>query len=129
MTDPIADLFTRIRNAYMAHHHQLSLPHSKLREQICRLLAKEGYLDKITVNKDKNLTTLLIKLRYVNNLPAITNLKRVSKPGRRWYVRSDQIKPVLAGQGIALISTSQGLLTDKQARAQNIGGELICQVW
>lgn len=129
MTDPIADLLTRIRNAYLVSKPEVSLPHSNMKEKLAKILQKYGYLQKVSVTPSKPQPTLNLTLSYIKKLPVVTGIKRLSKPGRRLYVRSNHIKPVLSGQGISIISTSQGLLTDKQAKQKGLGGELVCQVW
>lgn len=129
MTDPIADALTRIRNAYLAHKRGIALPHSNLKEALMRLLQKEQYVSDVKVINEKPQKKLHVTLHYINKLPAITQVKRISKPGRRVYFRSSNIKPVLSGQGLAVISTSQGLLTDKEAKKQKVGGEVLCTIF
>ena len=129
LVDPISDLLARIRNAYLARHSQVKVPHSKLKEAIVKILVDEGYLESYEVTGEKPKQTLKLKLRYINNKPAITGLKRVSKPGRRLYAAVNDIPKTLGGYGITIVSTNKGMLTDKQARKLSVGGELICQVW
>jgi len=129
MTDPIADLLIRIKNAHMARQEQLLVPFSKIKKNIAEILQKEGYLESVAVTKANPFIQLEIKLRYVGKLPAVTDVKRLSKPGRRLYVPAKDIPRALGGYGITIVSTSKGMMTDKEARKQNIGGELICQVW
>ena len=130
MTDPIADLLTRIRNAILAQHDRLDVPTSRLKENLCELLKREGYIEDVEVLEGKPQGTLRIYLRYSEEgVPAIRRLARVSKPGRRVYRGADGIKPVLNGLGVAIVSTSRGLLTDRQARAQRVGGEILCELW
>ena len=129
MTDPIADLLTRIRNAYLVSKAEVTMPHSNMKEKLAKILEKSGYIEKVSVTNTKPQPTLTLTLSYIKKLPVVTGIKRLSKPGRRLYVRSNNIKPVLSGQGISIISTSQGLLTDKQAKQKGLGGELICEVW
>ncbi|RMH15593.1 MAG: 30S ribosomal protein S8 [Acidobacteria bacterium] len=130
MTDPIGDLLTRIRNALMAKHDRLDVPSSKLKAEICRLLKREGYIDEVEIVAGKPVDSLRIYLRYSpEGQPAIRRLARVSKPGRRVYRGADAIKPVLGGLGVALVSTSKGLLSDAEARNQRVGGEVLCEIW
>lgn len=130
MTDPIADLLTRIRNAILAQHDRLDVPTSRLKQSICELLEREGYIEDVEVLEGEPQGILRIYLRYSDEgVPAIRRLARVSKPGRRVYRGADGIKPVLNGLGVAIVSTSKGLLTDHQARSQRIGGEILCELW
>lgn len=130
MTDPIADLLTRIRNALLAKHDRLDVPKSKLKASICGLLKREGYIDDYEVVESQPADQLRIFLRYSDEgTPAIQRLYRVSKPGRRVYRGADDIKPVLNGLGVALVSTSRGLLTDREARERRVGGEVLCEIW
>ena len=129
-TDPIADLLTRIRNAHQAKHDRVDVPASKMRLGVCRLLEREGFLGDVEVLKGHLNDTLRISLNYTpDGQPAIRRLKRISRGGRRVYKKADEIRPVLAGIGMEIISTSQGLLTDSEARQRGIGGEVVCQVW
>lgn len=129
MTDPISDMLTRIRNAYLARQQEVSLPHSQLKETLATKLASLRYLGSVTTQTKSKTKTLHIQLQYKNKLPVITNLKRISKPGRRVYKKHSQISSTLSGHGATLISTNQGILTDKEARQKGLGGEIICQVW
>lgn len=130
MSDPIADLLTRIRNAHLAKHDRLDIPTSKQKEAVCRLMKQEGYIENFEVIDGEPAGNLRIYLHYSDEgVPAIRRLARVSKPGRRVYRRADQIKPVLNGLGVALVSTSGGLLTDREAREQGVGGEIVCEIW
>ncbi len=130
MTDPIADLLTRIRNAILAQHDRLDVPTSRLKESLSELLKREGYIDEFEVLEGEPQGVLRIFLRYSNEgVPAIRRLARVSKPGRRVYRGADGIEPVLNGLGVAIVSTSKGLLTDRQARAERVGGEILCELW
>ena len=130
MTDPIADLLTRMRNALIAKHDRLDVPHSKLKRSICALLKQEGFIEDFEVVEEPPQDTLRIFLRYNREgVPAARLLKRVSKPGRRVYRGASEIKPVLNGLGVAIVSTSRGLLTDRQAREQRVGGEILCELW
>lgn len=130
MTDPIADLLTRMRNAFLAKHDRLDVPHSKLKRNLCSLLKDEGFLEDFEVVESPPQDLIRIYLRYNSEgIPAARLLKRVSKPGRRVYRGADEIKPVLNGLGVSIVSTSRGLLTDRQAREQRIGGEILCELW
>lgn len=130
MTDPIADLLTRIRNALLAKHDRLDVPTSSIKASICRLLAEQGYIDGYDAIEQKPQGILRIYLRYsAAGQPAIRRMSRVSKPGRRVYQGADDIKPVLNGLGVALVSTSKGLMSDADARAQRVGGEILCEIW
>jgi len=130
MTDPIADLLTRIRNALLAKHDRLDVPTSKQKVAVCGLLKQEGYIDNFEVIEEKPVGHLRIFLRYTDEgEPAIRRLARVSKPGRRVYRGADDIKPVLNGIGVSLVSTSKGLLTDREARERRVGGEVLCEIW
>jgi len=131
MTDPIADMLTRIRNAFAVSKQEIVLPFSKIKYEIAKILKKEGYLAEVEkVEDDGPFAKLRLVLQYKeNNLPAIIHIKRVSTPSRRQYVAREEIPYVLNGLGIAIISTSKGLMTNKQARRARIGGEVICEVW
>ena len=125
LTDPIADMLTRIRNAHLALHKEVSVPRSKMKEAMASILKQEGYVEDVTVD-DRNIT---IALKYVKGRPAITGLKRISKPGRRVYVGVHQIPRVQNGLGICILSTSRGVLDGMTAHADKTGGELLCEVW
>lgn len=130
MTDPIADLLTRIRNALLSKHDRLDVPSSKLKRNICALLKQEGYIQDFEVKEQKPQNVLRIFLRYTDQgIPAVRRLSRVSKPGRRVYRGADEIEPVLNGLGVAIVSTSHGLLTDREAREKRIGGEILAEIW
>jgi small subunit ribosomal protein S8 len=130
MTDPIADMLTRIRNASMARHDRCELPHSKLKEHVAGVLKSEGYLDDVRVSEGEDPKTLVLVLRYGRDRQsAIDGIRRVSTPGRRVYVRHDRIQRVCSGMGISILSTSRGVMTDREARRQRVGGELLCEVW
>jgi small subunit ribosomal protein S8 len=129
-TDPIADLLTRIRNSYMAFHETLSVPHSRSREAVVKILEEEGYLDSYSVEEGRPFKSISITLKYVGDRePAIKKLRRLSKPGRRVYVRKSEIPMVLGGLGINILSTSKGVLTGKKAQEEGVGGELLCEVY
>ena len=125
LTDPIADMLTRIRNAHLALHKEVSVPRSKMKEAMASILKQEGYVEDVTVD-DRNIT---IALKDVKGRPAITGLKRISKPGRRVYVGAHQIPRVQNGLGICILSTSRGVLDGMTAHADKTGGELLCEVW
>jgi small subunit ribosomal protein S8 len=130
MTDPIADLLSRIRNAQVAKHDRLDVPASKLKLEVVKLLKDEGFIKNFREIEGTPVGTLRVFLRYSQDgVPAISNIERVSKPGRRVYRKSDEIQPVRNGLGIGIVSTSQGLLTDIQARERKVGGEILCELW
>ena len=130
MTDPIADMLTRIRNANMVRHEKLELPASNMKKDIAEVLKREGFVRDVEYVEDDKQGMIRIFLKYgANNERVITGLKRISKPGLRVYAKTDEVPRVLNGLGIALVSTSQGLVTDKEARAKKIGGEIIAYVW
>jgi len=129
MTDPIADMLTRIRNGLQARHDFVEVPASKVKVEIARILKEEGFIDSYVVSGDLK-KTITIVLRYGDNKSKIiSGLKRISKPGLRVYAKVDSVPRVLNGLGIAIISTSTGLMTDKQARAKHVGGEVLAYVW
>ena len=129
MTDPIADMLTRIRNANSARHESVGIPASKMKREIAQILLDEGYIKGFNIVEDSKQGILTIDLKYKDEQKVISGLKRISKPGRRMYVSASEVPSVLGGLGIAIISTSHGLLTDKEARKQNVGGEVVCYVW
>src|SRR6516225_8663722 len=129
MTDPIADMLTRIRNAVAARHNRVSIPASKMKLAIARVLKDEGYIKDIEILKDNPQGTIRITLRYVDKRPVLTQLKRVSKPGLRVYTRRDAIPRVRGGLGTAIISTPSGLMTGRKAYQLGLGGEVVCYVW
>ncbi|HCD99461.1 MAG TPA: 30S ribosomal protein S8 [Armatimonadetes bacterium] len=129
-SDPIADLLTRIRNGAMADKDAVQVPHSKLKEQICRILQEEGYIAGYEVTTESRFPTLNVRLRYVGRRrPVIRQIRRVSKPGLRIYKGADDLKPLKSGLATRIVSTSQGLMTDREARKRRIGGEVLCEVW
>jgi small subunit ribosomal protein S8 len=132
MTDPIADMLTRLRNANLAFHDEVLMPSSKLKEALARILEREGYIAGFEVHDDSSRPgrQLKVVLKYTpDRKRTISGLKRVSKPGLRVYSKSDMVPRVLGGMGIAILSTNQGLMTDREARARRVGGEVLCQVW
>ena len=130
VTDPIADMLTRVRNGIMAGHDKVGVPASRVKTRIAEILKEEGYISNFKVTKDHKQGEISISLKWVGpRESAITGLKRVSKPGRRIYVRKDDLPRVLGGMGVAIISTSKGIVTDADARKSNSGGEVLCYVW
>lgn len=129
MTDPVSDMLTRIRNAQAALHQTVVVPFSQLKFNLARILEKEGFIDEVSVRGRKVKKNIEIKLKYEKNKPMISVLRRISKPGQRIYLSKDEIRPTRQGYGLAVISTSQGLMTDKEARIKKLGGEIICEVW
>ncbi|HLE38511.1 MAG TPA: 30S ribosomal protein S8 [Acidimicrobiia bacterium] len=130
LTDPVADMLTRIRNANQALHEKVSMPTSKLKEEIARILAAEGYIDGFEVLGTGARRTLAVTLRYGSSRKrVIEGLRRVSSPGRRVYSPAGELPRVQGGLGVAVISTSQGLLPDREARRRHLGGEVLCEVW
>ena len=129
MTDPIADMLTRIRNALKARHTKVSMPASKMKLAIARVLKEEGYIKDIEILTDTVQGTLRLTLRYVDKKPVLTQLKRVSKPGLRVYTKRANIPRVRGGLGIAILSTPQGLMTGNRAYREGLGGEVVCYVW
>jgi small subunit ribosomal protein S8 len=130
LTDPVADMLARIRNANKALHETVEMPTSRLKEGIARILEEEGYIRDFHVKKGESFDTLVIQLKYGRSRERIiTDLKRVSKPGRRVYARKDRLPRVLGGMGVAILSTSNGLVTSRTAEEKGIGGEVVCFVW
>ncbi|SBW10202.1 30S ribosomal subunit protein S8 [uncultured delta proteobacterium] len=125
MTDPIADMLTRIRNAHMALHKEVRVPRSKMKESIAAILKQEGYVDAVTMEEKD----IAISLRYLKGTAGIAGLKRISTPGRRQYVGHSAIPKVQNGLGICILSTSKGVLDGETARTQKVGGELLCEIW
>jgi small subunit ribosomal protein S8 len=130
VTDPIADYLTRIRNAVMANHRVVEIPKSKIKEELTKILLEKGYILNYKVESEPRPGIIKIALKYhpVTKISAINSLTRISKPGLRKYVDSDSLPRVLNGLGIAIISTSQGIMTDKEARTKSIGGEVLCYI-
>jgi len=130
ITDPIADMLTRIRNANQALHLKVEMPSSGMRKEIARILQEEGYIEDFAVSKGDVHDTLVVTLKYgANRERVISGLKRVSKPGRRIYARKDRPHKVLGGMGVAILSTSSGVVTGRQAQEAGVGGEVLCYVW
>ena len=131
LTDPIADMLTRIRNACLARHERVRIPASRLKHTIADVLKAEGYVSDVALEAENTPDkTLTLTLKYGRDrLPAIEGIRRVSRPGRRIYVRAQDIPTVKSGLGIALLSTSRGIMSDRQARKVGVGGELLCEIW
>jgi len=130
ITDPIADMLTRIRNANQALHHTVEMPSSGMRKEIARILAEEGYIDAFGVTRGDTFDTLVLTLRYgPSRERVISGLRRVSKPGRRVYAKRDRPHRVLGGMGVAILSTSSGVVTGRRAQELGVGGEVLCYVW
>jgi small subunit ribosomal protein S8 len=130
MTDPIADFLARIRNGILARHAEVLAPSSKLKQRLCDLLKNEGYITGYDVRDQEGIAEIVVRLRWADpRTNAITGLRRRSRPGQRMYVRHGTIPKVRSGLGIAILSTSKGLMTDRAARKEGLGGELLCEVW
>ncbi|MDE6313582.1 MAG: 30S ribosomal protein S8 [Lachnospiraceae bacterium] len=131
MSDPIADMLTRIRNANTAKHDTVDVPSSKMKESIAKILLDEGYIKKYEIIEDGSFKTIRIELKYGKdkNEKIITGLKRISKPGLRVYANAEDLPKVLGGLGIAIVSTNKGVVTDKEARKMNVGGEVLAFIW
>ena len=130
MTDPIADMLTRVRNALMSGKEKVDVPASTVKEGIARILRDEGYIINYRVIEDNKQGIIRITLKYGEvDTPAIEKLQRISKPGRRVYVGASEVPRVLNGLGIAILSTSKGILTDRESKSQNVGGEVLCYIW
>ena len=128
MSDPIADMLTRIRNAQAAEKASVSLPSSKMKQSLCQVLKDEGYIADFSVEENDGKPTLVIQLKYFGGKPVIERIQRVSRPGLRIYRGKDDLPRVIGGLGIAIVSTSKGVMTDRQAREMGVGGEVICTV-
>lgn len=128
MHDPISDMLSRIRNAGMARHAKVSIPHSKMKESVAHILKSEGYISDVAVEGEA-IKSLILSLKYDQRRPVITGLRRISTPGLRRYVRSTEIPRVLGGMGVAIVSTPRGVMSGTDAKQQNLGGELVCYVW
>ena len=130
VTDPIADMLTRVRNANQMRDKEVEVPASKLKEEIARILKEEGFINDYKIKKNSVQNTIVLSLRYTEKRErVITGLKRISKPGLRVYVKADEVPKVLNGLGIAILSTSKGLMTDKEARNAGLGGEVLAYIW
>ncbi len=129
MTDPIADMLTRIRNGNMRKHESVEVPASNMKKSLAQILLDEGFIKGYNVTEDDKQDMITIDLKYVDDERTISGIKKISKPGRRVYVGAKDVPSVLGGLGIAILSTSHGMMTDKQARKEGVGGEVICYVW
>ena len=129
MTDPIADMLTRIRNANLRRKSEVAMPSSKMKASIAQVLQDEGFVDGVQLEEDGVFRTLKIQLRYWQGEPVIREIVRISKPGLRQYTKAGDLRPVVNGQGIAIVSTSKGVMADRQCRSEGVGGELLCRVW
>jgi len=129
MTDPIADMLNRIKNAQAVGHLTVELPFSNLKYEIAKILERKGFVEKIEKKGRKARKTMEISLKYNDKAPAVLGVKRVSKPGQRIYLASSRMRKVREGYGMAIISTSQGLMTDREAKKQKLGGEVLCEIW
>ncbi len=130
LTDPVADFLTRIRNSIRARHQKLDVPASKLKAEIARILKEEGYIANYKPTEENGMKVIRVYLKYgPNNEPVIRDLKRISRPGCRVYIGKDQIRRVQGGLGIAILTTPKGVMTGRQARRENVGGEMLAEVW
>ena len=130
LTDPVADMLTRIRNACKARHKTVDIPSSKMKESIAGLLQREGYIQDYEVLPDNKQNVLRVRLKYLDDKNnAIEGIRRISKPSIRVYVNRNEVRPVRKYMGISILSTNQGILTDREARAKGVGGEVLCEVW
>lgn len=129
MIDPIADMIIRIKNAYAARHQDVEMPHSKIKQVIAEKLETLGYVKDVTINETETRKTIAMNLVYKNKMPVVNGIKRISTPGRRSYVGRRHIPVTLSGYGSTILSTSKGVMTDKEARQAGVGGEIICQIW
>ena len=129
ITDPISDMLTRIRNASAVKKPEVVLPYSNMKYSIAKILEREGYLGKVAKDTDEKFAVLRIELKYKDAAPAIAKLNRVSKPGRRVYAKYNELPHVLSGMGMAIVSTPNGLMTNKEARKRHLGGEVICEIY
>ncbi|MBL7155271.1 MAG: 30S ribosomal protein S8 [Candidatus Portnoybacteria bacterium] len=129
MVDPISDMLIRIKNAQAVSHQTVNVPFSKIKFNLAKVLEKEGLIEAITTQGRKIKKIIEIKLKYEKAQPAIKEIKRISKPGQRIYLKKSQVKPIRQGYGLAIISTSQGLMTNKEAKKKGLGGEILCEIW
>lgn len=131
MVDPITDLLNRIRNATMARHASTRVPYSKMKVRIVEILKEEGYIDDFSTDDGDGIhKEIIVNIKYLGNFKtAINKMRRISTPGRRFYCRADAIPKVKAGLGVAIITTSKGIITDREARRLNVGGEVLCEIW
>lgn len=129
MTDPIADMLNRIKNAQVVGHLTVEMPFSNLKYEIAKILERKGFVEKIEKKGRKAKKTMEIVLKYNDKAPAVLGVKRISKPGQRIYLASSRMKKIKEGYGMAIVSTSQGLMTDREAKKQKLGGEVLCEIW
>jgi len=129
VNDPIADMLIQIKNAAMARIHRVDIPYSRMKHAVAAILEKEGYVVSVEKIGESTQTRLRIELKYEDSKPIFSDVKRISKPGLRWYVNKKSIPLVVGGMGIAILSTPQGVMTGKEAKKRGIGGELLCEVW
>jgi small subunit ribosomal protein S8 len=129
VNDPIGDLIIQIKNASMAGKKAIILPYSRMKHAVADILEKEGYVGRVGKTGEMPKSSLSVEIKYQDGTPAITDLKRISKPGLRWYVNKKEIPTVVGGMGIAILSTPQGIMTGKEAKKRGIGGELLCTIW
>ena len=129
LTDPIADMLTRIRNANLAKHNTVKIPFSKIKESLANILKSEGYINNFEVKEEGTKKDIIVSLKFMDGEAVIKGLKRISKPGRRVYTSVESLPKVLGGLGIAIVSTPNGVITDKECRKHSVGGEVLCYVW
>ena len=129
MTDPISDMLNRVRNAILRQYEQVDVPASRLKRKIAELLKEEGFINGVETVLEGAHPVLRIRLKYVKEVPIISGMRRVSRPGRRVYVSKDKIPAVRGGLGVAVMSTTQGVMTDRESRKRAVGGEVICYIW
>jgi small subunit ribosomal protein S8 len=129
LTDPIADFLSRLRNASRSHRADVTVPYSKIKEEIARILKDEGYIAEYEVDHNPHPAVIKVTMKFVNRTPALTGVKRISRPGLRKYIGSGEVPRVLGGMGISILSSSRGILTGRQAKRENVGGELLAIVW
>ena len=129
ITDPISDMLTRIRNAQAVKKAELVLPYSRMKFALAKILEKEGFVERVTQVTESKFPMIQIVLKYTNSLPAIQSIQRISSPGRRVYTKSEDLRSVLSGLGFSVISTSNGLMTNKEAHKRHLGGEVLCEVY
>jgi len=129
LTDPIADFLARLRNASGAHRADVTVPYSRIKEQIAGILKDEGYIADFEVDQNVRPAVIKVTMKFVNRTPALTGVKRISRPGLRKYIRAAEVPRVLGGMGISILSSSRGILTGRQAKRENVGGELLAIVW
>ncbi|MEK7452255.1 MAG: 30S ribosomal protein S8 [Patescibacteria group bacterium] len=129
MTDPISDMLTRIRNAQAVKKAELALPYSRMKYALAKILEKEGFVERVTQTTESKFPMIQIVLKYTNGLAGIQSIQRISSPGRRVYTKSEDLRSVLSGLGVSILSTSNGLMTNKEAHARHLGGEVLCEVY